>query len=441
MNDISYQLLLVAVALFLVLTNGFFVASEFSIVKIRGTRIEELVRKGKKRATLARALVQNMDEYLSATQLGITLASLGLGWIGEPAFAALFLPLLSGFGSLDIVVAHTVAAGLAFLLITFLHIVLGELAPKSMAIQNPEKVILAASGLMTLFYKISYPFIWTLNKAAFLFLRIFGIRPVTELGSAHSEEELRMILAKSLEKGVLDAEEQQLLDRVFSYGDRSARQIMVPAGDVEFMDINNTFKENMALARKSGHTRYPLCDRSLGNALGIIHIKDLVWRLSREHYEADLLALKRPILFVPENSLIKDLLPEFRKNRTHMTLVIDEFGSPVGIVTMEDILEELVGEIQDEFDNEKPDLMIEKTGENLYLINGRTLLSELDEYFDSKIADGENDTVAGLVMSRLGRMANVGDEVIAADTFLIKVEAMNHLQITEISLRRLLEKK
>ena len=441
MNDISYQLLLVAVALFLVLTNGFFVASEFSIVKIRGTRIEELVRKGKKRATLARALVQNMDEYLSATQLGITLASLGLGWIGEPAFAALFLPLLSGFGSLDIVVAHTVSAGLAFLLITFLHIVLGELAPKSMAIQNPEKVILAASGLMTLFYKISYPFIWTLNKAAFLFLRIFGIRPVTELGSAHSEEELRMILAKSLEKGVLDAEEQQLLDRVFSYGDRSARQIMVPAGDVEFMDINNTFKENMALARKSGHTRYPLCDRSLGNALGIIHIKDLVWRLSREHYEADLLALKRPILFVPENSLIKDLLPEFRKNRTHMTLVIDEFGSPVGIVTMEDILEELVGEIQDEFDNEKPDLMIEKTGENLYLINGRTLLSELDEYFDSKIADGENDTVAGLVMSRLGRMANVGDEVIAADTFLIKVEAMNHLQITEISLRRLLEKK
>ena len=441
MNDISYQLLLVAVALFLVFLNGFFVASEFSIVKIRGTRIEELVHKGKKRAKLARGLVQNMDEYLSATQLGITIASLGLGWIGEPAFAALFLPLLSGFGSLDIVVAHTVSAGLAFLLITFLHIVLGELAPKSMAIQNPEKVILAVSGLMTLFYKISFPFIWTLNKAAFLFLRIFGIRPVTELGSAHSEEELRMILAKSLEKGVLDAEEQKLLDRVFSYGDRSARQIMVPAGDVEFMDINNTFKENMALARKSGHTRYPLCDRSLGNALGIIHIKDLVWRLSRDHYEADLLALKRPILFVPENSLIKDLLPEFRKNRTHMTLVIDEFGSPVGIVTMEDILEELVGEIQDEFDNEKPDLMIEKIGENLYSINGRTLLSELDEYFDSKIADGENDTVAGLVMSLLGRMANVGDEVIAADTFLIKVEAMNHLQITEISLRRLLEKE
>ncbi len=441
MNDISYQLLLVAVALFLVFLNGFFVASEFSIVKIRGTRIEELVRKGRKRANLARGLVQNMDEYLSATQLGITIASLGLGWIGEPAFAALFLPLLSGFGSLDVVVAHTVSAGLAFVLITFLHIVLGELAPKSMAIQNPEKVILAASGLMTLFYKISYPFVWTLNKAAFLFLRIFGIRPVTDIVSAHSEEELRMILAKSLEKGVLDIEEQKLLDRVFSYGDRSARQLMVPAGDVVFMDINNTFKENMAIARKSGHTRYPLCDRSLGDALGIIHIKDLVWRLSRDHYEADLLALKRPILFVPENSLIKDLLPEFRKNRTHMTLVIDEFGSPVGIVTMEDILEELVGEIQDEFDNEKPDLMIEQTGENLYSVNGRTLLSELDEYFDSKIADGENDTVAGLVMSLLGRVANVGDEVIAADTFRIKVEAMNHLQITEISLRRLPEKE
>jgi CBS domain containing-hemolysin-like protein len=438
MNDMSSQLLLVAVALFLVFLNGFFVASEFSIVKIRGTRIEELVRKGKKRANLARGLVQNMDEYLSATQLGITIASLGLGWIGEPAFAALFLPLLSRFGSLDVVVAHTVAAGLAFLLITFLHIVLGELAPKSMAIQYPEKVILAASGGMTLFYKASYPFIWSLNKAAFLFLRIFGIHPVTELGSAHSEEELRMILAKSMEKGVLDAEEQQLLDRVFSYGDRSARQIMVPAGDVVFMDINNTFEQNMAIARKSGHTRYPLCDRSLGNALGIIHIKDLIWRMPRERFETDLQALKRPILFVPESSLIKDLLPELRKNRTHMSIIIDEFGSPVGIVTMEDILEELVGEIQDEFDNESPALMIEKIGENLYSINGRTLLTELEEYFDIKLEDEENDTVAGLVMTLLGRVANIGDEVIAADSFRIRVEAMNHLQITELSLTRIL---
>ena len=416
-------------------------ASEFSIVKVRGSQIEALVRKGKKRALLARELVHNMDEYLSATQLGITIASLGLGWIGEPAFAALFQPLLSGFGRYDFVAAHTVSSGLAFLLITFLHIVLGELAPKSLAIQKPEKVILAASGLMSLFYKVSYPFIWALNKAAFLFLRIFGIRPVTELGSAHSEEELRIILAKSYEKGVLDAEEQQLLDRVFAYGDRSARQIMVPAGDVVFMDIQNTFEENMELAQKSGHTRYPLCDKSLGNALGIIHIKDLIWRLPRVWFETDLPAIKRPILFVPESSLIKDLLPEFRKNQTHMSLVIDEFGSPVGIVTMEDILEELVGEIQDEFDNEKPDLMIEETGENLYSINGRMLLSDLEEYFDIEIEDEENDTVAGHVMTLLGRIAEVGDEVTAAKSFRITVEVMNNLQITWLTLRRITDKK
>jgi len=439
MDNTTYQLLLIAAALFLVFLNGFFVASEFSIVKVRGTKIEELVRKGKKHAHLAHGMVHNMDEYLSATQLGITIASLGLGWLGEPAFAALFLPLLSAFGSLDLVVAHTIAAGLAFLLITFLHIVLGELAPKSLAIQKPESVILAASGGMTLFYKASYPFIWVLNKAAFLFLKIFGIHPVDELGSAHSEEELRMILAKSLEKGVLDAEEQQLLDRVFAYGDRSARQIMVPAGDVVFMDIHNTFKKNMELARRSRHTRYPLCDHSLGNALGIVHIKDLLWKMNRDEKEPDLAALKRPILFVPEGSLIKDLLPEFRKNRTHMAMVIDEFGSPVGIITMEDILEELVGEIQDEFDSETPDEMIEKIGENLYSVNGRTLLSELELYFDVEIDDEENDTVAGHVMTLLGRVANVGDEVIVVGAFRIRVEAMNHLQITELSLRRIID--
>lgn len=439
MDNITYQLILIGTALFLVFLNGFFVASEFSIVKVRGTKIEELVRKGKKHAHLASGMVHNMDEYLSATQLGITIASLGLGWIGEPAFAALFLPLLSAFGSLDLVVAHTISAGMAFLLITFLHIVLGELAPKSLAIQKPEPVILAASGGMTLFYKASYPFIWVLNKAAFLFLKIFGIHPVDELGSAHSEEELRIILAKSLEKGVLDAEEQQLLDRVFAYGDRSARQIMVPSGDVIFMDIHNSFRENAELARKSRHTRYPLCDHSLGNVLGIVHIKDLVWKIHRDEKEPDLAALKRPILFVPEGSLIKDLLPEFRKNRTHMAMVIDEFGSPVGIITMEDILEELVGEIQDEFDSETPEEMIEKKGENLYSVNGRTLLSELELFFDLEIEDEENETVAGHVMTLLGRIANVGDEVIVAGTLRVKVEAMNYLQITELSLRRIIE--
>jgi len=437
MDDISYQLLLVAAALFLVFLNGFFVASEFSIVKVRGTRIEELVRKGRKHAQQASSLVSNMDEYLSATQLGITIASLGLGWIGEPAFAALFLPLLSVFGPFDLVLAHTLSASLAFILITFLHIVLGELAPKSLAIQKPEKVILAASAPMTLFYRVSYPFIWILNKAAFLFLKLFGIHPVSELSSTHSEEELRMILAKSTEKGVLDIEEQKLLDRVFAYGDRSARQIMLPAGDVVFMDINNTFGENIAIARKSRHTRYPLCDRSLDNVLGIIHIKDLVWRMSRESKELNLLAIKRPILFVPESSLIKDLLPEFRKNRTHMAMVIDEYGSPVGVLTMEDILEELVGEIQDEFDSEVPEQMITRKGDNLYSVNGRTLLSELEDYFEIRIEDEENDTVAGHVMTLLGRVASIGDEVIVAGNCRIKVEAMNHLQITELSLRRI----
>jgi CBS domain containing-hemolysin-like protein len=428
--DTFSQLLLIGVAFGLVLLNGFFVAAEFSMVKVRSTRIEELIKQGTARARNASKLVSNMDEYLSATQLGITIASLGLGWIGEPAFAELFQPAFEGLGALEPVLAHSFAVTVAFLLITFLHIVLGELAPKSVAIWAPEQVVLATAAPMVLFYRISYPFNWALNSTAAAILRLFGVTPVSELESAHSEEEHA--------KGVLDWDQQQMLERVLEFGDRSVRQIMVPAGEVHFIDVERSLEDNLATVRKYRHTRYPLCKSSFDHVEGVIHVKDLFWRHGELGPGFELTSMKRPVGFVPETKLIKSLLQEFRETRTHLSIVVDEFGSSVGVVTLEDILEELVGEIQDEFDPETPIPMVLKQDGNHYLVHGRALLEELEEELGVVLADDENDTVAGHVMMILGRTARIGDEVVVAGCFRARVIGMRNLQITDLTFERVL---
>jgi len=435
--DTLYQLLLVGVAFSLVMLNGFFVAAEFSMVKVRATRIEELIKQGTARARNARKMVSNMDEYLSATQLGITIASLGLGWIGEPAFAKIFQPAFEGLGALEPVLAHTLSVTVAFLLITFLHIVLGELAPKSVAIWAPEQVVLATSAPMVLFYRASYPFNWALNSTAAAILRSLGVTPVSETESAHSGEELRMILAHSHEKGFLDRDEQLMLERVLEFGDRSVRQIMVPAGEVHFLDVGTSFEENLATARRFRHTRYPLCEGSFDHVVGVLHVKDLFWRHRELVPSFDLNAMRRPVGFVPETKLVKSLLQEFRETRTHLSVVVDEFGSSVGIVTLEDILEELVGEIQDEFDPETPTPMVLKQDESHYLVHGRALLDELEEALEITLEDAENDTVAGHVMMLLGRTARIGDEIIVAGRFRARVIGMRNFQITDLTFERM----
>jgi len=418
----------------LVLMNGFFVSAEFAIVKIRSTRIEELIQKNVKKAGRAGILVENMDEYLSASQLGITLASLGLGWVGEPAFARLFEPLFQGAGFLEPVLAHSFAATFAFLLITFLHIVLGELAPKSLAIQIPEKVVLNVASPMIWFYRISYPFIWSLNNTANLLLRLVGIRPISGVKTAHSEEELRLILAHSHEKGILGSEEKRILERTLGFGGRSVRQIMVPSQEVFYLNTENSFRENLELARKHQHTRYPLCEGTLDNAIGVVHVKDILWKLNELGREFDLRPIKRPLRFVPETKPIQSLLQEFRQTRTHLSMVVDEYGSMVGIVTMEDILEELVGEIQDEFDEEQAPRMIEKTGDGQYSAHGRLLVEDLEEELGISLEDDENDTLAGHVMMILGRTAHVGDEITLAGQYRVRVVGMKNFQITDLAI-------
>ena len=424
-------------ALFLVFLNGFFVASEFSIVKIRGSRIEELVQQGNKRARKARPLVQSMDEYLSATQLGITIASLALGWVGEPAFASLFEPALRSMGALTPVVTHSLASVSAFLLITFLHIVLGELAPKTLSIQRAESVILWISVPLSWFYRMSYPFIWALNGTANAFLRLAGISPSSETEVAHSEEELRLILAHSHAQGILDRDEKRMLERVFDFADRSVRQVMVPSTEIVFLDLQKSLEENLEIARKNRHTRYLLCDKTFDRVVGIVHIKDLFWQYRELKERFNLTLIKRPVQFVPESKYIKTLLTEFRHTRTHLAVVVDEYGATIGIVTLDDILEQLVGEIQDEFDIDSPPPLIQETGVNQYMIHGRALLVEVTNELKVTIEDKENDTMGGHIMMLLGRTAQVGDQLTVADKYRVHVVGMKGLQITDLVFEKL----
>ncbi len=431
------QFSLIMVALSLVFLNGFFVASEFSIVKVRGSRIQELSQQGKRGAGRAQSLLHRMDEYLSVTQLGITIASLALGWIGEPAFASLFEPLLRNIGGLQPVLTHTLAAFSAFLLITFLHIVVGELAPKSLAIYRAESVILWIGRPLAWIYRISYPFIWVLNGTANFLLRLLGFSPMSEVDLAHSEEELRLILADSHAQGILDREQRKMLERVFDFADRSVRQVMVPSTEVVFLDLQKSLDENLEIARNDRHTRYLLCDQTLDKVAGILHVKDLFWQYRQLGKNFNLTLVKRPVQFVPESKLIKTLLTEFRRNRTHLAVVVDEYGATIGIVTVEDILEELVGEIQDEFDIEVPPQMIQKTGEHQYMIHGRALLVEVEQNLGISIEDKENDTMGGHIMMLLGRTADVGDELTVADQYRVHVVGMKGLQITDLVFEKL----
>jgi CBS domain containing-hemolysin-like protein len=436
--DLMSQTLLLGAAALLVLLNGFFVASEFAIVKVRPTRIHELREAGVRGAHTVATVIKNMDEYLSATQLGITTASLGLGWIGEPAFANLITPLFARFGGMKSVLAHSVSATIAFLIITFMHIVAGELAPKSIAIRRATRVALWTAAPLALFYRISYPFIWALNGAANMLLRVIGLPRAAETERAHSPEEVRLILSQSQQRGVLDRDERLMIERVFDFPDRIVRQIMVPSTEVVFIDVRRSVEENLEIARRHQHTRYPLCDGALDRVLGLVHVKDLFWKSRELGSRLDLMMVRRPVQFVPDTARVSSLLAELRDTRTHLALVVDEYGSTVGIVTLDNVISELVGKIHDEFDigpeATLPD--IRKLDDTRSLIRGRVLLEELQRELGIRIDDDENDTIGGHVMTLLGRAAVVGDEVRVANAYRVRVVGMRGRQITDLIIDR-----
>ncbi len=415
----------------LVLLNGFFVAAEFAMVKVRSTRIEQLVLEGNKRAKFAQRVTDKLDAHLSATQLGITISSLALGWVGEKTLSKLFILWFDGFG-LNESMLHTVSTVISFSIITFLHIVLGELAPKSLAIQRAEGTVLWTAGPLIFFYKLMYPFIWMLNGTANSFLRLIGIRPASDAELAHNEEELRMIVTQSHESGVIDETERTLFDNIFDFSNRVAREIMVPRTDMSCLYINRSFKDNLEKADSEKHTRFPLILEDKDNIVGVVHIKDLYAVALSGREEASLETIARKPVTVPESMPIKDVLKILQKNRSELAIVIDEYGGTAGIVTTEDILEELVGEIQDEFDEERP--FIEEQSDHVS-IDARMLIDEVNEYFHLNIESEEVDTIGGFIYAHF-QTPFVGGKV-TLDNYQFTITEMDSLRVTRLAVRRL----
>lgn len=428
--DILPILLQTILVAFLIAMNGFFVAAEFCCVKMRPSRLETLIQEGNTRAKYAKKLIDELDEALSVTQLGITLASLGLGWVGEPFVAELISPLIhsAGFGD---TLTHTISFALAFSLITSMHIILGELTPKSMAIAASEKILLNIALPMIIFWKVMYPFVWLLNKTATFVSHHLGLN-VSEGEVAHNPEEIRLLMKESRKQGLVDDTEVDFVDNVFDFTERNVREIMVPRPDMVCLYLNKSYEENLETILEEEMTRYPICDEDKDHIIGFLHIKDLTKAMLQGKKKPSLKKLARKIFYVPESMDVSVLLKTMQTNRSQLAIVVDEYGGTAGMVTIEDIVEEIVGDIQDEFDEERPDA--EKRAENLYSIDAKLLLEELEDEFGISIEDEDVDTVGGWLNDKLGGEPRVGQSAAwEGNTFY--VEEVEGLRITRILIR------
>lgn len=394
---IGTKLLLVAV---LIAFTAFFVASEFAIVRIRSSRIDQLIGEGNKKAQAVKRVISHLDEYLSACQLGITVTSLGLGWLGEPTVDAILHPVI-GKLHFPTAVNETITFLIAFGFITFIHVVVGELAPKTVAIQKAEEVILLFAPILILFYKITYPFIWLFNNSARLVLKIFGIPPASEHEVAHSEEELRILLSESYESGEINQSEFKYVNNIFDFNMRVAKEIMVPRTEMVAIDIKVPFNENIHFMSTEKYTRFPVVDGDKDHVIGLINFKDVFTDFVLHDGEAEVKTLEqyiRPIIQVIESISVHDLLVKMQREHIHMSILVDEYGGTSGLVTVEDILEEIVGEIRDEFDvDEKEEIY--KNSENKYTIAGKVLISEVNDVFNLNIDDTDVDTIGGWILT------------------------------------------
>ncbi len=395
---------------FLVFLNGFFVAAEFAIVKVRSSQIEVQATRNKVLAKTARSIVGNLDAYLAATQLGITLASLGLGWVGEDVFSQIILGLVHNLGgSLSDAAAHRIALPVAFALITVLHIVFGELAPKTLAIRYPASTTFAVSLPLRLFYVVFRPFIWALNGFASLILRIFGIRAVHG-SEIHSEEELKMIISESHEGGAIEETERELIQNVFDFDDRRTWDILTPRKEVCTIPASSTLKEAFDIAVQEGYSRFPVVGDTPDDIVGIVNMKDIMRTMLQEGGDRPLNGIVRETFFVSESKKINSLLKDFQKRHTIMAIVTSEIGEVSGIVTLEDVLEELVGEIQDEYDNETPD--VQTTGHGTWLVNAHQKLADINKHLPHRFEEDEPyDTLSGLIAYQHPDELKEGDTV------------------------------
>lgn len=428
--EIVYILLKIGTVIILVLLNGFFVAAEFAIVKVRATQIEPLIKKGQKRAKLAQSVITHLDAYLSATQLGITLTSLGLGWVGEPFVAHMLEPVFLFFGITSPAVLATVSFAVAFGIITFLHIVFGELAPKSLAIQRAQSVTLAIARPLHGFFIVFKPFIWALNGTANYFLRMVGIEPASESDIAHSEEELRILLSHGKN---ISTTSRSILLRAMELRDRTVREVMVPRTQVVYLSTQKTIADNLAVALDHQFTRYPLVEKDLDNVLGMVHLKDFFKMKDMSGNGTRLLEVKREVLFVPETTPLERLLNTFLARRILMAIAVDEYGGMAGLITLENVLEELVGEIRDEFDVEP--LMAQKISDTEYIIDGSMPLHDFARIFEVVPDTKDVVTVSGYVIHLLGTVPQKG-ESFSMPPWTGTVDQVDQKMVKQIRIRR-----
>ncbi|MEK4028021.1 hemolysin family protein [Pseudobacillus sp. FSL P4-0506] len=384
---------------FLIALTGFFVATEFAIVKVRSTRIDQLAAEGRANTEAAKKVISNLDEYLSACQLGITVTALGLGWLGEPTVEHLLHPL---FVRLEL--AESVVSVLSFLIafstVTFLHVVVGELAPKTIAIQKAEQVTLLAAKPMIIFYRLMYPFIKILNGSSTLLIKLFGFKPVSESEMAHTEEELRMILSESLKSGEINQSEYKYVNNIFEFDDRVAKEIMVPRTEVTAFDKSHTVEQCIEIAMEENYTRYPIADGDKDRIIGMVNMKEVLTDYIKDEKKKNVTIdhYIRPVIQVIESIAIHDLLVKMQKERIQMAILIDEYGGTAGLVTTEDILEEIVGEIRDEFDQDETP-MIKRINDQQLILDGKVLLTEVNDLFGLDIDEEDVDTVGGWILT------------------------------------------
>lgn len=395
MDSIGFNLFMIAL---LIVLTAFFVATEFAIIRLRTSRVDQLVLEGKKNALAVQRVVSNLDGYLSACQLGITITALGLGWLGEPTVEKILLPLFEGLNvSADL--SHVLSFIIAFAAVTFIHVVVGELAPKTWAIQKAEFVSFTVAKPIIYFYKIMYPFIWVLNGSASGLVRLFGLKPANEHEEAHSEEEIQIILNDSYQSGKINNTEYGYVSRIFAFDEMLAKEIMVPRTDMICLFANHSLIENMSIIRKEQYTRFPVATGSKDNIIGMINTKQLFLEY-QDNKEFDFKKLIHPVLTVSEVLPVKTLLTRMQVERVHIAILMDEYGGTSGLITIEDILEVIVGEIRDEFDgDERKD--IEKLDDNCYLLDGKVSLDELSHLTGVDLEHEEVDTVGGWLYSEI----------------------------------------
>ncbi len=429
--DIAIRLTAFAV---LIALTAFFVASEFAIVKVRTTRIDQLVAEGNRRAITAKKVVSNLDEYLSACQLGITITALGLGWLGEPTIERILHPAFDYF-ELPASVASLLSFIIAFSLVTYIHVVVGELTPKTFAIQRSEQITLAVAKPLVIFDKLMYPVIHGMNGSArFLATKVFGLDAVSESEVAHSEEELRMILSDSFKGGEINQAEYKYVNKIFEFDDRIAKEIMVPRTEITSIDKDLTLSEVFEVVGVEQYTRYPVTDGDKDHIIGLVNMKNLLTAFIRDpaNGSTPVSDYMQPIIRVIENMPIADLLLKIQRERIHMAILMDEYGGTSGLVTIEDIIEEIVGDIRDEFDtDELPE--VQKVAENHYIIDAKMLIENVNDLLGINIDEEDIDTIGGWFMTKSYDVANGEKLEEQGYDFLVKEIDGHHIQYLEIT--------